>query len=336
MINKLRDEDSELASAIGSPTLVNGTGHKKHCAHLREMLQILWMLPRNAHTRAFRNKCATDIVRQMQGDLTMIEELERNKATLEETSGLHFYENRAAAVTNGVPSMDQVFGGPLEARLSPVVVSEADRIDLEERQLEIRERERRLDPDDHTLCRDERRQCLDERRQCLDERRHRLLRERIEMEEAILALTVSHATGQQHRMRIFSELGLLDDVKRFSIADSVQNYNPRKHVLDVMLIEGEPSVNESILGSKPSVAEDESELTQVAEILEQFMDADKITKSIAQQAGSLVAAEYRERFGADVKFDSGYQRIDGRKCQVKAYQKKHLSWILALLKTKYN
>ena len=84
-IATIKAANPEITAAIGDPIRVNGVGHAKLCADLDTLLQILWWLPRNARTTAFREQCAQDIVRQMKGDSSMIAQLEHNRANLKHT-----------------------------------------------------------------------------------------------------------------------------------------------------------------------------------------------------------------------------------------------------------
>ena len=89
-ITTIRAKYPGLAEAVGSPMYVNGMNHAKLCADLETMLQFVWLLPSSPLTVAFRRKCATDIARQLRGDISLVEQIESNHATLEQTGGLHF------------------------------------------------------------------------------------------------------------------------------------------------------------------------------------------------------------------------------------------------------
>jgi hypothetical protein len=88
----IRERHPEIALAIGLPIRVNGAGHAKLCADLSTMMQILWLLPANERTSAFRLKCADDVCRQLSGDPTLVVEMERNRKALIATEGIHFHE----------------------------------------------------------------------------------------------------------------------------------------------------------------------------------------------------------------------------------------------------
>jgi hypothetical protein len=55
-------------------------------------MQIMWLLPANKRTSAFRLKCADDMCRQLSGDPTLVVEMERNRKALIATEGIHFHE----------------------------------------------------------------------------------------------------------------------------------------------------------------------------------------------------------------------------------------------------
>jgi len=104
----------DIGEALGPPIQVNGVGNYKLCADLSTMLRILWLLPTNPRTAAFRLKCAEDILRQMKGDPSLVAELQRNRALLQETNGVHFCERSVtasalnASVTRPVSDTDRL------------------------------------------------------------------------------------------------------------------------------------------------------------------------------------------------------------------------------------
>ena len=89
----------DIAEAIGAPMCINGVNNPKLCAGIELMLQLIWMLPSNPLTTAFRLKCAEDIARQLRGDTSLVHEIEHNHTLLEQTGTLRFLV---------VPSIDKL------------------------------------------------------------------------------------------------------------------------------------------------------------------------------------------------------------------------------------
>lgn len=89
-IMSIKAKYPEIAEAIGAPMRVNGINQAKLCAGIELMLQLIWMLPSNQLTTAFRLKCAQDIARQLRGDISLVDQIERNHAILENTGAIHF------------------------------------------------------------------------------------------------------------------------------------------------------------------------------------------------------------------------------------------------------
>jgi hypothetical protein len=92
-IIRIKEASAQLAIAIGAPMRVNGSGQPKLCADLATIIQMIWMMPRNKQVDDYRMKCARDIVRMMKGDITLVDEIERNNAIYEATGVLHVRES---------------------------------------------------------------------------------------------------------------------------------------------------------------------------------------------------------------------------------------------------
>jgi hypothetical protein len=103
-IFRIRNAHPELAAAIGDPIKINGVGTPTLCAGFETMLQIMAMLPSNDTVVEFRSKCTEDLIRQMKGDLTLIDEIKHNNAVLEETDVI-------VAVRKGTDIVKSVRGG---------------------------------------------------------------------------------------------------------------------------------------------------------------------------------------------------------------------------------
>jgi hypothetical protein len=281
--------------------------------------EILWLIPNNDATKIYRGQCAEVIARYQRGDPTLVDEIKRNNAT--------------TAANDGVPQFKAV---QTVADVTDSVLTNTTKIETLERQLALKEREQAL-VDRQVACRERKRKLdLDDHKLAFDERRHRLVLSR---EEAIPRLATAHADAEQFRMKLLEDMGMLDDVKKFQIADRIQNYNPRKHMLYFAEHEVQGCASlaaapqlEAVQAAQPGLPVGD-QLMQVTEILEHVMDTDEITTKITQNAGKLVAAECRARYGEDFVFKSGNQRIQGRACKVKAYEAKDVPWILELLKS---
>jgi hypothetical protein len=102
LLVEYRHRYPDIFESIGAAIQVNGVGNLKLCADLKTMLRILWLLPTNARTAAFRLKCAEDILRQMRGDVSLVAELRRNHEVLQSTGGLHLRAHRVVSAPLGI------------------------------------------------------------------------------------------------------------------------------------------------------------------------------------------------------------------------------------------
>jgi hypothetical protein len=112
---------------VGEMMKINGRGNPCKCADSKLMIEILWAIPDNDTTRAYRRQCADIIDRYQRGDPTLVGEIARN--------------NAAAAANGGVPEFKAV-------PVVPTVDLETDaQMNLAERKMALRERERIFDFD---------------------------------------------------------------------------------------------------------------------------------------------------------------------------------------------
>ena len=274
----------QLAERVGAPIQVNGFGKHKLCADLPTMLEILWLLPTNPRTAAFRVKCAQDVCRQMQGDPTLVAELEHNRAILEVTGAMHFQET--PAIESSEPRSPRTMG----------VFVERHTMEMAERRVELESN----------------------RTRAADELVHNRSRAAVELETNILKLDACHIANLVARAALLDSMGTLCDRAKSAIRDSVENYNPRKHMRD-MYIE-----QEAICA--PPVAAAQGPL-QTSEIMEFHMSlpADVVRKYVSG-AGTAIAEEFRVRYPTGV-FLSASRFIDGCTRTVKAYDASELVWI---------
>ena len=273
-----------LTERVGVPIQVNGVGMPKLCADLPTMLEILWLLPTNPRTAAFRVKCAQDVCRQMQGDPTLVAELEHNRAILEVTGAMHFQET--PAIKSPEPRSPRTMGVFVER---------------------------------HTMEMAERRVALEHNRtRAAAELEHNRIRAAVELETNILKLDACHIENLVARAALLDSMGTLCDRAKSAIRDSVENYNPRKHMREAFIEQ------EAICA--PTVAAAQGPL-QTSEIMEFHMSlpADVVRK-YASGAGTAIAEEFRVRYPAGV-FLSASRFIDGCRRTVKAYDAGDLEWI---------
>ena len=128
-VNAIKARDSEIAEMIGNPMKINGVGKAKLCADLRATMIVLQQLPLTERVRVYRRKCADDLVRQMQGDLTLVDQIAHNHSVFHHTGGIHYYENSMGNVT--AHHQNSAF---------PDIECEERRLALEERRSALEER----------------------------------------------------------------------------------------------------------------------------------------------------------------------------------------------------
>ena len=120
-------------------TKLNGKGMKKYCTNLETMLVILWKLPYKDAMRAFASKCAKDLVRQMKGDPSLIDEINRNHENLQATGTLRFQEAPAPeSLQEAVPDVTNLIHEQAQEDVpmqenEPVQEDEADEPSTEDR-----------------------------------------------------------------------------------------------------------------------------------------------------------------------------------------------------------
>jgi hypothetical protein len=330
LIINIKDSNPEIALAIGDAIKVNGTGNRRLCASLETMLEILWMLPRNPKTMAFRSKCATDIVRQMKGDLAMIDELERNHRTLQDTGGLHFHEQGSGQVAWSEMHANTTTSGAMGA---PPMSAEVARV-TEEAHLD----RMRLENEDRRAVIETRRVELEARRAELEDRR--VAREE-RRERAVQELTVGHFDVLRQRREFLESMGMFGDCEAITVSDSIANYKPMSFgfagatsgllaVADTTGPVEEPAPGAAAVVGAGQV--DNSPL-QVSEIMELEMNI--ATDAVAKHSGTigkLVAKEFRDRNGGDgAVFLEAIRKIHGCKRKVHAYSRANLVWIKELV-----
>jgi hypothetical protein len=126
-MNRIYKKDPTLVEQVGEMMKINGRGNPCKCADSKLMIEILWAIPDNDTTRAYRRQCADIIDRYQRGDPTLVGEIARN--------------NAAAAANGGVPEFKAV-------PVVPTVDLETDaQMNLAERKMALRERERIFDFD---------------------------------------------------------------------------------------------------------------------------------------------------------------------------------------------
>ena len=270
----IRAKHPTIAAAIGEAIQVNGVGKARLCADLPTMLEILWLLPSNARTSAFRVKCAKDIARQMRGDPTLVADLERNRAILESTGGIHVHETPAIEASE-----------PRSPRTMGVFVER------------------------HTMEMAERRVTLELNR----------TRAAVELETNILKLDACHIENLVARAALLDSMGTLCDRAKSAIRDSVENYNPRKHVREacteqeaICVVDHAPALPGPF---------------QISEIMEFQLDfpAD-VVRRYTSGAGTAVAKEFMVHYPGGVCL-SAARVIDGCRRTVNAYDARELWWI---------
>jgi hypothetical protein len=114
MLQKMRDENWDLAEKIKNIRL-GGRGQKRSCVTLETLTLILVRLPYKGPARAFADKCARDLVRQMKGDPTLIDEIIRNREGLERDGTLRFRQvPMAEQVQEAVPEVINQVHEPMQ------------------------------------------------------------------------------------------------------------------------------------------------------------------------------------------------------------------------------
>ena len=274
-----------LTERVGVPIQVNGVGMPKLCADLPTMLEILWLLPTNPRTAAFRVKCAQDVCRQMQGDPTLVAELEHNRAILEVTGAMHFQET--PAIKSPEPRSPRTMGVFVER---------------------------------HTMEMAERRVALEHNRtRAAAELEHNRIRAAVELETNILKLDACHIENLVARAALLDSMGTLCDRAKSAIRDSVENYNPRKHVREacteqeaICVVDHAPALPGPF---------------QISEIMEFQLDfpAD-VVRRYTSGAGTAVAKEFMVHYPGGVCL-SAARVIDGCRRTVNAYDARELWWI---------
>jgi hypothetical protein len=266
---------------------------------------ILMCLPPGRLSNKYMAECARVLHMRDTGDSRLISEVQHNSA--------------AAMANGGAPPVISLFGTD---KSTPTLETNNPTIDVLERQLALRERE----------------QALVEREQALVERKRKNL---VVIEEQVMvSLESDHTNMQLKKKQLLEELELFDDVKKFIMADRIMNYNPRKRILHLHVhdscvldapgresLEAAPHITDAMCDVQANT------LMQVAEYLELVMPTEEITAKVTQNAGKIVAAEFRVRYGENAVFKGGKQRINGRACTVKAYERKDDPWILELLRS---
>ena len=321
LIINIKDSNPEIALAIGDAIKVNGTGNRRLCASLETMLEILWMLPRNPKTMAFRSKCATDIVRQMKGDLAMIDELERNHRTLQDTGGLHFHEQGAGQVAWNEMHANTTTSGAMGA---PPMSAEVTRV-TQDAHLD----RMRLENDDRGAAIEARRAELEDRRVAREERRERAVQE----------LTVGHLDVLRQRREFLESMGMFGDCEAITVSDSIANYKPMSFGFTsatsglLAVADTTGPVEEPAPGAAVATGQVDNIPLQVSEIMELEMNI--ATDAVAKHSGTigkLVAKEFRDRNGGDgAVFLQAIRKIHGCKRKVHAYSRANLVWIKELV-----
>ena len=310
-IIEIRAKYPSIAAAIGSPLQVNGVGMPKLCADLSTMMQILWLLPSNPRTTAFRLKCADDMVRQMRGDPTLVAELERNRAILEATDAMHFNE----------VSVPQI---ACETKVTTLTA-------YEERQIQYDARKRYYDLEEIRLAQRERELVIAEANNDRDEKEHGLrlvvLRQEhdqkldLNRESHVDALIASHTRSMQDRMAFLAANNLLCDYKRLAIADDILNYDPRKYI-------SAPSDCRALSAPNELPAPVSLKPMQIGEIMrfELGMSADVI-REYGAGAGTRVSKLFKDQFGKGTKMLKARRIVDGQELLVNAYARSEMAWI---------
>ena len=309
-IAEIKHSHPDIAALL-IETNVNGVGNAKLCAALPTMMQILWLLPTNPRTSAFRMKCANDIVRQMKGDASLLIELEHNHQTLQQTGGLHFHEAPTEAVLhNPEPSESpdpRLFEMTIKKRemelnvwikkeeLELARMTKTQEMELKGQEIELKGQEIELKGQEMELKGQEIK-----------------LKERVE--ESIQRLNTNHFNQTKERMDFLASLGLGCDRNKIACMDRLNNYEARRYICDepVLAIEAADAVS-----NKPM---------QVAEIMEfkLKMPSDEV-RQYANGAGGAVAKAFREHFGKDFKFYEATRQIQGCTRTIKSYGPEHVA-----------
>ena len=190
----------DIFENIGDAIQVNGVGNYKLCADLKTMLRILWLLPPNARTAAFRLKCAEDILRQMKGDPSLVAELRRNHAVLQSTGGVHFHES-AQDLSPALVDPETLARHlrEHEKTFELELLERRNRIEMEQRQMQMHERDQaqRLEHERVTLV-ETRLNVLEHIHECsLDDRSRLALRD---------SLLNAESRPAQHKPRQIGEI----------------------------------------------------------------------------------------------------------------------------------
>jgi hypothetical protein len=308
-IAHIKETYEDIALSVGAPIRVNGKGQRQLCSDLQTMLQILWMLPSNPRTIAFRVKCANDICRQMHGDPTLVAELERNRKVTLDTEGLHFHEvqENTSIKEAAVPSLP----------------SYEQEIAIQRHQMEMEERRAQIE---------DRRAQIEERRAQIDERRAQTM---MAIERDVHSLLAIQAQSVKDRIEILESMDLIDDRCRIALMDSVSNYDPRRYL--TMCNSTQSSMARlscaapEVLG--PQHANDgppqvNNTPMQVSEILEfELRIPADVIRDVSKGAGKRIAQMFRDKYGDDAEFLTAQRLIDGRVREVKAYAPADIGWI---------
>jgi hypothetical protein len=291
-VNAIKARDAEIAGMIGNPMKINGVGHERLCADLNAVIIVLQQLPNTERVRAYRRKCADDLVRQMKGDPTLVDQIAHNHSVLQHTGGIHFYENSMGNVTLPHPS------------------ASFQDIEYEERRFALEERR-------HALAMHTKQFEID-----LAQNQKRFEMDMANQEVRLcirLYLALQQIDLARKRKAELNDLGMLDDRCKSALRDSIVNG-----------VSGADAIaygNQLVcVPSAPLV--ESTQPIQVSEVMQYKleMSADNVRK-YAQGAGLAVANEYRARYGDDCEFLSTNRVIDGRIRPVKAYDQVHIDWI---------
>jgi hypothetical protein len=317
----------ELKEGVGEPMRVNNRGQACYCASGTLMHMILMCLPPGRLSNKYMAECARVLHMRDTGDSRLISEVQHNSA--------------AAVANGGAPPVISLFGTD---KSTPTLETNNPTIEVLERQLALREREQALVEREQALV--ERQVVHKEHGLKLEPAAYKLAEEErrknlvVIEEQVMVSLESDHTNMQLKKKQLLEELELFDDVKKFIMADRIMNYNPRKRILHLHVhdscvldapgresLEAAPHITDAMCDVQANT------LMQVAEYLELVMPTEEITAKVTQNAGKIVAAEFRVRYGENAVFKGGKQRINGRACTVKAYERKDDPWILELLRS---